>query len=127
MTPWAVARPFPLSMGFSRQEHWSRLPFPTAEDLPNPGTEPESPVSPALQVDSLPAEPLGKPRPTAGDHPFLKSPQELPAELPSPSMWSLELCPKAVCPLRWRLACYWHVRLLHGTQSTFSQIHKGTY
>ncbi|XP_043308683.1 translation initiation factor IF-2-like [Cervus canadensis] len=40
----------------------------------------------------------GKPRPTAGDHPFLKSPQELPAELPSPSTSSLQLCPKGVCP-----------------------------
>ena len=40
-------------MGFSRQEYWSGLPFPSPGDLPNPA----SPVSPALQVDSLPAEP----------------------------------------------------------------------
>ena len=45
-------------MGFSRQEYWSGLPFPSAGDLPDPGTEPGSP---ALQVDSLPAEPPGKP------------------------------------------------------------------
>ena len=44
----------------SRQEYWSGLPFPPPGDLPNPGTEPMSPVFPALQVDSLPAEPLGK-------------------------------------------------------------------
>ena len=43
---------------FSRQEHWSRLPFPSPGDLPNPGIEPKSP---ALLLDSLPSEPLGKP------------------------------------------------------------------
>ena len=48
-------------MGFSRQEYWSELPFPTPGDLPDVGIELASPVSPALQVDSLPAEPLGKP------------------------------------------------------------------
>ena len=47
-------------MGFSRQEYWSGLSFPSPEDIPNPGIEPTSPVSPALQVDSLPTEPLGK-------------------------------------------------------------------
>ena len=54
-TPWTVAHQAPLSMGFSRQEYWSRLPCPP------PGTEPESLVSPALQVNSLPIEPSGKP------------------------------------------------------------------
>ena len=48
-------------MEFSRQGHWSGLPAPPPGDLPNPGIEPESPVSPALQADSLPIEPLGKP------------------------------------------------------------------
>ena len=47
-------------MGFSSQENWSGLPRPPPGDLPNPGIELMSPVSPALQVDSLPAEPLGK-------------------------------------------------------------------
>ena len=47
-TPWTVARQAPLSMGFSRQEYWSGLPFPPPEDLPDPGIEPVSPVSPAL-------------------------------------------------------------------------------
>ena len=51
VTPWTVARQAPLSMGFSRQEHWSGLPCPRPGDLPNPGMEPGSP---ALQVDSLP-------------------------------------------------------------------------
>ena len=45
-------------MGFSRQEYWSGLPFPSAGDLPDPGIEPGSP---ALQADSLPTEPPGKP------------------------------------------------------------------
>ena len=49
-TPRTVARQAPLSMGFSRQEYWSGLPFPSPEDLPNPGMEP---WSPALQADSL--------------------------------------------------------------------------
>ena len=49
-------------MGFSRQEHWSGLPFPSPGDLPNPGIEPTSLGSPELQADSLPSEPLGKPR-----------------------------------------------------------------
>ena len=59
-TRWTVAHQAPLSMGFSRQEYWSGLPFPTPGDLPDIGIELASPVSPALQVDSLPAEPLGK-------------------------------------------------------------------
>ena len=53
-----VAHQAPLSMGFSRQEYWSRLPFPSPGDLPNPGIEPGSP---ALQTDLLPAGPPGKP------------------------------------------------------------------
>ena len=44
VTPWTVAYHAPLSMGFSRQEYWSGLPFPSAEDLPNPGIEPGSPA-----------------------------------------------------------------------------------
>ena len=44
----------PLSMGFSRQEYWNGLPFPSPGDLPDPGIEPASPVSPELQVYSLP-------------------------------------------------------------------------
>ena len=49
-TLWSVAHQTPLSMGFFRQEYWSGLPFPSPGDLPNPRTEPKSPVS---QVDSL--------------------------------------------------------------------------
>ena len=51
-TPWTVAHQAPGSMGFSREEYWSGLPFLSLGDLPG---------SPALQVDSLPSEPPGKP------------------------------------------------------------------
>ena len=50
-----------LSMGFSRQKYWSGLPFPSCRDLPNPGIEPTSFMSPALQMDSSPLAPPGKP------------------------------------------------------------------
>ena len=53
-----VAYQAPPSMGFSRQECWSGLPFPSPGDLPNPGIEPGSP---ALHADALPSEPPGKP------------------------------------------------------------------
>ena len=53
-TPWTVAHQAPPSMEFSRQEYWNRLPFPSPEDLPNPGIEPGSPT---LQADALPSEP----------------------------------------------------------------------
>ena len=54
---WIAACQAPLSMGFFRQEYWSGLPFPPPGDLPHSGIEPMSPVFPALQVGSLPAEP----------------------------------------------------------------------
>ena len=53
VTPWTAAFQAPMSMGFSRQEYWSELPFPSPGDLPDLGIEPESP---ALQADSLPTE-----------------------------------------------------------------------
>ena len=52
-TPWTVAHQAPPSMGFSRQEYWRGFPFPSPGDIPNPWIEPESPLSPALQVDLL--------------------------------------------------------------------------
>ena len=54
VTPWTIQ-----SMEFSRPEFWSGQPFPSLEDLSNSGTEPRSP---ALQADSLPTEPQGKPK-----------------------------------------------------------------
>ena len=57
VTPWTIADQASPSMGFSKQEYWSGLPFPSPGDLPNPGIEPGSPAS---QSDSLPTEPPGK-------------------------------------------------------------------
>ena len=52
---WTVAHQAPLSMGFSRQEYWSRLPCPAPEDLPDPGMEPISLMSPALAGGFFPS------------------------------------------------------------------------
>ena len=58
VTPWTVAHQDLLFMGFSRQEHWSGLPFPPLGDLSNLGIKPGSP---SLQADSLPPQGPGKP------------------------------------------------------------------
>ena len=63
-TLWTVAYQAPPSMEFSRQEHWSGLPFPSPGDLPDPGIKPRSP---ALQADPLPSEPPGKPWEVVGN------------------------------------------------------------
>ena len=69
-TPWTTAHQAPPSMGFSRQEYWSGLPFPSPGDLPYPGIEP---WSPAFQADALTSEPAGKSL-------YLKSPQIKPLQ-----------------------------------------------
>ena len=56
--PWTVVYQASLSMGFSRQEYWSGLLFPSPGNLPDPGIKPRSS---ALQADALPSEPPGKP------------------------------------------------------------------
>ena len=56
VAPWTVAYQTPLSMGFSRQEYWSGLPFPSPGDLPDPGIKP---WPPAFQADTLNSEPPG--------------------------------------------------------------------
>ena len=58
VTPWTIAYQAPPSMGFSRQEYWRGLSFPSPGDLPDPGIEPRSP---AFQADALTSEPPGKP------------------------------------------------------------------
>ena len=58
LTPCTVARQAPLSMGFPRQKHWSGLPFPSPQDLPNPGIKS---VSPALAGGFFTTEPPGRP------------------------------------------------------------------
>ena len=60
VTPWTVAHQAPLSRGFSRQEYWSGLPFPSPGHLPDPGIEPKSLMSPALEGGFFTIEPLGK-------------------------------------------------------------------
>ena len=60
MTLWTVAYQASPSMGFSRQEYWSGLPFSSPGDLPDPGIEPRSP---SLQADALPSEPPGNQKP----------------------------------------------------------------
>ena len=64
-TPWTVAYQAPPSMGFSRQEYWSGLPFPSPGDLPDPGIKPGSP---SFQADALTSEPPGKPQGPAISH-----------------------------------------------------------
>ena len=56
-----VAHQAPLSMGFPRQDYWSGFPFSSPEDLPDPGIEPEFPVSPALAGRFFTSEPPRKP------------------------------------------------------------------
>jgi len=56
-TPWTVASQIPLSMGFSRQEYWSGLPFPPPGDLPHPEIKPTFPKSPALAGRFFTTEP----------------------------------------------------------------------
>ena len=58
VTPWTVAHQASPSIEVSRHEYWSGLPFPSPEDLPDPGIEPSCPV---LQADALPSEPPGNP------------------------------------------------------------------
>ena len=60
VTPWTVALQAPLSMGFSRQEYWSGLPFPSPGDLPNRGIEPTCLISPALAGRLFTTSPTGE-------------------------------------------------------------------
>ena len=92
-TPWIVARQDPLSMGFSRQEYWSGLPFPSPGDLPNPGIEPGSP---ALQADALSSEPPGKPWRSFRDYKWL-------TQVPKPRIhtmpWSMLFLLQPLAPI----------------------------
>ena len=58
-TLWTATHQAPLSMGFSRQEYWSGLPFPPPGDIPDPGIKPVSFASPVLAGDSIPLHNLG--------------------------------------------------------------------
>ena len=101
------------SMGFSRPEYWSGQPFPSSGDLPNPGIEPRSP---ALQADSLTAEPPGKPKNTGvGSHSLLQwiSPTK-------ESNWGLLHCRRILYQLNYQgriLICY-HLSQNHSIPDT---------
>ena len=60
VTLWTVAHQAPLSMGLSRKEYWSGVPYPPPGDLASPRVEPMPPVSPALRADSSPTKQYGK-------------------------------------------------------------------
>ena len=92
VTPWTIQ-----SMEFSRTEYWSGYPFPSPRDLPNPGIEPRSP---ALQVDSLPDEPQGKPKNTAVGSLSLLQRIFLTQEL----NWGLHHCWKILYELSYQVA-----------------------
>ena len=77
VTPWTVTCHAPLSMKFSRQEYWSELPCPLPEDLPYPGTEPTSPVSPAFAGGFFITESTGMPMVLDIDPKIAPSPVEL--------------------------------------------------
>ena len=105
-TPWIVAHQAPLSMGFSRQECWSGLPFLSPGDLPDPGIEPGSP---ALQTDSLPFANL--------DSIFKSIDITLPTKVrlvkaivfPVGHVWMWEVdCEESWAPKNW---CFWTVVL----------------
>ena len=85
VTPWTEAYRAPPSMGFSRQEYWSGLPFPSPGDLPYPGIEPGSP---AFQADALTSEPPGKKKHVS----FLDAKNQL----TSPSLVQLTVIPEQV-------------------------------
>ena len=83
-TPWTVAHPAPPSMGFSRQEYWSGLPFPSPGDLPDPGIEPTFPAS---EGRCLTPGPRGKCSPVIGFRTF-----SLPPLSPTSTPLSHQLC-----------------------------------
>ena len=91
-----VACHTPLTLGFSRQEYWSGLPYPPPGDLPHPGIEPMSPASPAMQEDSLPTEPRGKP----------------PASLIPNSNWAVEVSGWLRSKLGWAIRFFFLVNLI---------------
>ena len=99
--PWTIVFQASLSIGFSRQEYRSGLPFPSPGDLPNPGIKPRSP---ALQAYSLLSEPPGKPKNTRVGSLSL-SPGDLPypgIKLGSPALkvksWSRSVVSRLLCP-----------------------------
>ena len=101
VTPWTVAYQAPPSMGFSRQEYWSGLPFPSPGDLSDPGIKPGPPE---FQADALTSEPPGNQDTLNGVNtrsPVVKEPQILPASYWSSNVkWKCwDYCQQYVLPL----------------------------
>ena len=94
VTPWTVASQAPLSMAFSRQEYWGGLPFPPPGDVPDPGIEPASSVSRALQADSFTTEDLSP----CSERCHTLSPKAHPCT-PSAAAKSLQSCPTRCHPV----------------------------
>ena len=121
-TPWTAAHQAPLSMGFSRRECWSGLPFPSPGDLPDPGIELGSP---ALQADSLPTKLQGKPSKQADSGKCFEGEQQIPSPQTTSSHRLDEVCPQGqkLCP--WPQAGPWqtnqpeqlHPRAAYGPES----------
>ena len=84
VTPWTVVCQASLSMEFSKQEYWSRLPFPSPRDLPDPGIEPTSPTSPTLAGGFFTTEPPKKPLlvPYSDSNSGFQEPEEMDSENP---------------------------------------------
>ena len=121
-------------MGFSRQEYWSGLPFPSPGDLPNPGTEPASLVSTALQVDSLPTEPSGKPSQLLSSLylPWFQLPTQIfPRKTASKGVMYLCCFPLSYLHIKWPRFCtviminQWQVSTTPSSQQVWSSHHKG--
>ena len=92
-TPWTVAYQASPSMGFSRQEYQSALPFPSPGDLPDPGMEPRSPT---LQAEALPSESPGKPHMATASLKLHSPPRPTKAlTLPRTDLTPFPLCPIA--------------------------------
>ena len=103
-------------MGFSRQEYWSGLPFPSPGDLPNPGIKPGSP---ALQADSLPTEPWGKPSKclNTGKEKEGKCRKNcnggLPSHLTQGESAQVFLCNAQRCSLQWMMSVLWSPKKIY--------------
>ena len=99
---WAIAHQSPLSMGFSRQEYWNGLPFPTPGHLPDPGVKPVSLTSPVLAGGSLTMAPGGKPH-TYAEWALVKPYLVIsPSSFSKPGSWSSEVF-KAPKPHNWEV------------------------
>ena len=106
-TPWIIVHQAPSSMGVSREEYWSGLPFPSPGDLLDPGVEPRAP---ALQADTLTSEPPGKPIPSIATHKqkggIIKAESPLKSKSSSPTSCTpaLGTCIRKMSPIN---ICLW--------------------